>query len=135
MFRMGRHNDRHLRTVMAVLLLVYGAATLLHFAHNAEFLADYPSMPTWLSRPAVYGAWLGITALGVCGYLLLRRGYRVPGLCVIAVYAVQGFDGLAHYMVAPFGHHTAAMHLTIWFEVAAAGLLLAAVTCSMATLR
>jgi hypothetical protein len=41
--------------------LAYAAASLVHFVHNAEFLADYPSMPAWLSRATVYGAWLGLS--------------------------------------------------------------------------
>ena len=112
-------------TMIMALLLVCGAASLIHFTHNAEFLADYPNMPTSLSRSAIYGAWIGVTALGICGYWLLRRGYQVSGLCVIAAYAALGFDSLTHYVLAPFEHHSVAMHLTIWFEVAAAGLLLA----------
>jgi hypothetical protein len=130
---MGAHNPR-VATVIVALLLVYGAGSLIHFIHNAEFLADYPNMPTWLSRSAIYGAWIGITALGICGYLLLRRGHHVLGLCVIAAYAALGFDGLAHYILAPFEHHSVAMHLTIWFEVVAAGLLLATVAWFMAKL-
>jgi hypothetical protein len=74
----------------------------------------------------VYAAWLGITAIGAVGYLLVRRGYRLGGLCAIAVYAALGFDGLAHYRLAPLSDHTAAMNLTIWLEVATAALLLIA---------
>ena len=59
------------------LLLAYGAASLLHFAHNAEFLADYPNMPAWLTRAQVYGVWLAITALGLAGCHLMRIGYRI----------------------------------------------------------
>lgn len=116
------------------LLLVYGTASLVHFTHNAEFLAEYPNMPAWLSRSTIYAAWTGITTIGACGYWLLRRGYRIPGLCVIAAYAALGFDSLAHYVVAPFEHHSAAMHWTIGFEVAAAALLLTTVACFMAKL-
>ena len=121
-------------TMIMALLLVYGAASLIHFTHNAEFLADYPNMATWLSRSAIYGAWIGVTALGICGYWLVRRGYRVAGLCAIAAYAALGFDSLTHYVLAPFEHHSVAMHLTIWLEVGAAGLLLATVAWFMARL-
>lgn len=112
---------------MLVLLLAYGAASLLHFAHNAEFLAEYPNMPAWLTRAQVYGVWLGITAIGLFGALLVRSGYRIAGLAVIAVYAAIGFDGLAHYTRAPLSAHTAMMNATIWLEAIAAALLLAAV--------
>jgi hypothetical protein len=117
---------RH-RKVVVTALLAYATASLIHFAHNAEFLADYPNMPGWLSRAGVYGAWLGVTAVGILGYLLLRRGFGRLGLCVIGIYAVLGFDSLAHYWVAPFGAHDLAMHGTIWLEVATAAVLLWAV--------
>ncbi len=111
---------------LPILLLVYGASSLLHFAHNAEFLADYPNLPASLSRMNVYGAWLGITAIGALGWLLVRLGYRLAGLTVIAVYATFGFDGLGHYTLAPVAAHTSMMNATIWLEVFAAGLLLVA---------
>lgn len=119
---------------LLALLLLYGAASLVHFTHNAEFLGDYPNMPAWLSRSGVYGAWIAVTAIGICGYVLWRRGYRILGLCVIAAYAALGFDGLAHYALAPFADHSATMHLTIGLEVAAAASLLAAVVAHMAKL-
>jgi len=109
------------------LLLLYGAASLLHFSHNAEYLADYPNLPDWLSRSQVYVAWFCITGLGASGYILQRQGHELGGLVLVALYAVLGFDGLLHYSRAPIGAHTAAMNLTIWFEVAAAALLLCAV--------
>ena len=108
------------------LMFAYAAASLLHYAHNAEFLAEYPNMPAWLSRSTVYAAWIGVTAMGAIGYFIFRRGYRLAGLGVIAVYAALGFDGLGHYGLAPFSAHTAATHVTIWLEAATAGLVLIA---------
>ena len=104
--------------------ILYFAASLLHFAHNAEYLTDYPNLPAWLSRSQVYVAWLCITAVGVLGYILYRRGRQLAGFAVLAVYAALGFDGLLHYSRAPFTTHTMTMNLTIWSEVVAAGLLL-----------
>ena len=106
---------------------LYTAASLLHFSHNAEFLADYPNLPASLTRLGVYGAWLAVTAVGVGGFLLLRWRLRVAGLLVLAVYAAFGFDGLAHYTLAPMSAHTGMMNFTILFEVAAALLLLGVV--------
>ena len=110
--------------VLAALLVVYGAASLLHFSHNAEYLAAYPNLPAWLSRADVYLAWVAVTLVGVTGYLLWRRGHALPGLLVLAAYALSGFDGLLHYRRASFSRHSAMMNLTIWVEVAAAALLL-----------
>ena len=117
--------------VLLVLLIAYGAASLFHYSHNAEFLNEYPNLPAWLSRAQVYGAWLSVTAVGLVGYFLVRWRYRLLGLIVLAVYGVLGLDGLGHYAVAPPSAHTLTMNLTIWLEVVTAVLLLAAVASFM----
>jgi hypothetical protein len=117
------------------MLLLYLAASLLHFAHNAEYLSDYPNLPAWLGRGDVYLVWLGLAAVGVGGYALYRGGWRLAGLLLLGAYAASGFDGLLHYSRAPFAAHTAAMNFTIWFEFVAAGLLLLAVGASLAKKR
>jgi hypothetical protein len=71
--------------------------------------------------------WLGITAVGAVGYLLLRARWRRLGLAVLAVYAAIGFDGLLHYTRAPSMAHSGTMNVTIWSEVVAAALVLAIV--------
>ncbi len=109
---------------MLPLMLVYGAASLLHFVHNAVYLHDYPNLPAWLTAGGVVAAWLLVAGLGVLGYLLYSRVSRVAGLIVIAAYAVLGFGGLDHYTVAPVAAHTVAMNLTILLEAATAAVLL-----------
>lgn len=111
---------------LVALLALYCAASLAHFVHNARFLADYPNMPAWLSPLQVMGAWLAVTAVGVLGWVVTRTRWPLPGLLLIAAYAGLGFDGLAHYTLAPMAAHSPAMNLTIWSEVVAAALLLAA---------
>ncbi|MGH8670312.1 MAG: hypothetical protein ACREUN_09720 [Burkholderiales bacterium] len=120
--------------LVVVLLLIYGAASLMHYTHNAEFLREYPNMPGWLPRSRVYAAWIAVTAIGMCGYVLWRLGYKIVGLAVIGAYAGLGFDGLAHYAIAPFRDHSATMHATIWLEVLTAALLLATVVGCMTKL-
>jgi hypothetical protein len=107
------------------LMLVYGAASLLHFMHNAVYLRDYPNLPVWLTSAGVVGAWLVVAATGVLGYLLYSRVSRIAGLMGITAYAVLGFGGLDHYTVAPVSAHTVAMNLTILLEAATAAVLLA----------
>ena len=109
---------------LLILLLIYGAASFIHFVHNAEFLVDYPNIPSSWSRPGVYFAWIGLTAIGVAGWILVARGYPLAGLLLFAVYAALGFDSLGHYVLAPLSDHTATMNSTILFEVAAAALAL-----------
>jgi hypothetical protein len=112
--------------LVLVLLAVYCAASLVHFAHNAEFVADYPNLPAWLTRSKVYVAWLAVTSVGVAGVILLHLRLRRTGLLLVAGYALLGFAGLDHYWVAPFAAHSLAMHATIGFEVASAAALLVA---------
>jgi hypothetical protein len=115
---------RNSRQVLPWLLVLYAALSLLHFAHNAEYLAQYPNLPTSWTRADVYFAWCGVTSIGLLGYGLYRGGLARSGLAVLAIYATLGFDGLLHYTRAPMAHHSAAMNLTIWAEFAAAALLL-----------
>jgi len=108
---------------LLALLALYCAASLIHFAHNAEFVSAYPNLPASLTRTKVYLAWLAITAVGATGIVAFRLGLRLPGLLLIAAYAALGFAGLDHYWVAAMSAHTFAMNATIWFEVTAAGVL------------
>ena len=110
--------------LLLVALIAYGVASLFHFTHNAVFIDAYPNLPASLTPARVYLAWVVEAALGVCGYILVTRGLRLLGLSMIALYAALGFDGLAHYSLAPMSAHTIAMNLTIWCEVLAATVLL-----------
>jgi hypothetical protein len=113
--------------ILPVLLLAYGAASLAHFIHNAEFLPDYPGLPATWNRAGVYGAWLAMTAVGIAGWLLSGSRYRMAGLLSLAAYAMAGLDSLGHYVLAPFSAHSAAMNSTILAEIVAAALVLAEV--------
>src|SRR5271170_1782628 len=106
------------------LVALYAAASLLHFAHNAEHLAQYPNLPSSWSRLEVYLAWCVATLPGIVGYALYRRNNRQSGLSLLALYAILGFAGLLHYTRAPFAHHASMMNITICTEVAAAAALL-----------
>ena len=117
------------------LLPLYAAASFWHFMHNAEYLADYPNLPAWLSRADVYVAWCTITGVGALGYVLYRLKAPRVGMLIIALYAGTGFDGLLHYARAPVSHHTMTMNLTIWSEAVAAALLLTGVATVAVRLR
>jgi hypothetical protein len=101
-------------------LLVYAAASLFHHVHNAVNLAAYPGMPRWLSPAQVYVAWGVTTSVGVLGYLLLRAGRVAAGLVILLLYAVLGFAGLEHYLLAPMPAHSPMMNLSIALEVVTA---------------
>jgi hypothetical protein len=111
-----------------VLLALYCFASALHFAHNAEYIAFYPSMPSWLTREKVYGAWVAITCIGVLGVLLASAGWRTAAALPLAAYGALGLGGLGHYSLALCSQHTFFSNFTIWFEVVA-GVALAASEC------
>ncbi|MBJ2154201.1 hypothetical protein [Variovorax sp. IB41] len=118
--------------LLAVLTVAYFLTSLGHFTHNAEFICEYPNLPASLTSAKVYAAWVGITSVGVLGFLLIRKRFVMTGLLLVAAYALLGFDGLGHYALAPMAWHTRTANLTILSEVVAAALLLAATVCLLA---
>jgi hypothetical protein len=122
------------RTLL-LLALLYAMASLIHFAHNAIFLPDYPNLPAWLTPGGVWAAWCGVTAVGAFGFHVHARISRVPGLVILAVYGLLGFAGLDHYTVAPVSAHSLMMNSTILFEVATAAAFLAFVGHSLRAVR
>jgi H+/Cl- antiporter ClcA len=108
------------------LFAVYSVASLTHFVHNAEFIAFYPNMPSWITRETVYLAWLGIGCLGLSGLLMWRFKLFALGMLCMGAYGALGIDGLAHYSLALCGEHTLATNFTIWFEVITGFVLLIA---------
>jgi uncharacterized membrane protein len=116
----GRREER----MLLLLTIVYAAASLLHFAHNAVFLQAYPNLPVWLTAAGVWAAWCGVTAVGALGYFVYRHVSRIAGFITLAAYALLGFAGLDHYAVAPVSAHSLDMNMTILAECAAAAALL-----------
>ncbi len=92
----------HLPKPFILLVAAYFLTSLGHFAHNAEFICEYPNLPAWLTRAKVYAAWLAITAVGLVGFILIKNKLMPAGLLLVAIYAALGFDGLGHYAVAPW---------------------------------
>ena len=119
------HVRKHaLPRLLRALLVVYALASLIHFAHNAAYLASYPNMPHGWTAAGVCLAWIAMTAIGAIGVVLFARESEKAALCVIVVYATCGLDSLGHYVLAPISSHTHAMNATILLEVGAAALLL-----------
>lgn len=98
------------------LLSAYFAASLAHFAHNAEYIAVYPNLPGWITRDTVYLAWAAITAVGAAGLLVLKTRWPAIGLLLLGAYGAFGLDGLAHYTLALCSEHTLGTNVTIWAE-------------------
>jgi len=118
-----------------LLFLVFFAANLTHFVHNAEYIAYYPGIPSWLTREKVYLAWVAGASVGLIGLRMYRTRWKVLGLVLLAAYGALGIDGLAHFTLALCSDHTLVTNLTIWFEVLAGlSLLLASAVLAGQTL-
>lgn len=120
---------------LAVLMIIYGAASLIHFVHNAVYIKEYPNLPRWITPVGIYTSWFAIAAVGALGYGLRRKVSSTLGLLAIALYALLGFGGLDHYVIAPIGAHSIAMNATIIVEVSAASALLIFLAHSLLTNR
>jgi hypothetical protein len=97
------------------------------------FADSYPGLPASLTPLRIMGAWLLEATIGIVGYVLVRRDHHRLGLGLIALYAVLGFDGFAHYTLAPAAAHTIAMNASIWGEAIAGALLLIVVATRVAS--
>jgi hypothetical protein len=109
---------------LALATIAYGLASLLHFAHNGLFLAEYPHLPSSITVLVICCTWLATTSIGAIGWWAVSAGRIALGLTLIGAYACFGFDGLAHYSVAPLSAHTMGMNATIGLEALAAAILL-----------
>lgn len=108
---------KHLESPLPILFLLYTAASLAHFTHNAEYIAIYPGLPVWMTRESVYLAWLAVAGVGLLAIAAsFKRWQRAAALLLIA-YGLLGTDGLLHYTLALCSEHTLATNLTIWAEV------------------
>jgi hypothetical protein len=116
-------------------VIAFAIASVVHFTHNAEYIHEYPGMPSGWMRAHVYVAWAAMTLLGVAGWLVLQRGWRRSGLLMLAAYAACGLDSLGHYLLAPPPAHTFAMNATILAEVTAAALVMLEVLNRVKTAR
>jgi len=97
----GADVERRLPSASTV-KLVLGAAvasTLVHYTDNFVNIDDYPQ-PHWITHAVIPTAWVLLTAFGLGGYALFRRGrYTAAGLCLL-VYSYTGLSSLGHY---PYG--------------------------------
>jgi hypothetical protein len=121
--------------ILLALMTLYGAASLLHFVHNAVYIQDYPNLPKWITPLGVYASWCVIAMIGALGYWLYLKVSPAYGLMAVTICALLGFGALDHYALAPIGVHSIAMNATIIAEVSAASALLAFIAYLLTTSR
>jgi hypothetical protein len=113
--------------LLLAFLLVYMVGSFIHHFHNAQFIDEYPNMPTGFPPAIAYVVWTAVTAVGLAGYYAVRRGHELLGLAVLALYAAYGLLVLGHYKLAPMSAHSVGANVTIWLELVTAALLLGTV--------
>jgi hypothetical protein len=85
---------------LGVLRLVIAASvvsTAVHYADNYVAIGAFPQ-PDWIDRPSVIVTWVALTAVGLLGYVLYRRGSHPAAELCLAVYSVTGISTLGHYL-------------------------------------
>lgn len=102
---------------MPILVALYTGASLIHFTHNAEYVAFYPGLPAWMTRESVYLAWLAVASIGLAAGVASWFGCRRTAAVLLGIYGLFGFDGLLHYTLALCSEHSFAANATIWAEV------------------
>jgi hypothetical protein len=71
--------------------------TSFHYTDNYVSIDTYPQ-PDWVTTGAVLLSWPLLTAFGVAGYLLYRRGrFELAHACLL-VYSTTGLSSLGHFL-------------------------------------
>ena len=124
---------RHVKALSRV--LVAGAVlTTVHYTDNYLYFDEYPQ-PASLRRWQVYAGWLLLTAVGVAGYRLYRRGLVAAAYVCLVVYSYTGLSSLGHYLYGALGEFSAKQHVFILVDGAAGASVVAFVLWSAFTLR
>ena len=72
------------------------ALTAFHFTDNYVSIDTYPQ-PDWVTKPVVIVSWTLLTAIGIAGYLLYRRGSLAAAQTCLVVYSYTGLSSLGHF--------------------------------------
>ena len=113
---MGTERDAARSNLLLGFLMAYMVGSFIHHFHNAQFIDEYPNMPTGFPVAIAYVVWGGVTAVGLAGYYFARRGHELIGLLGVGIYAAYGLLVLGHYRLAPMSAHSVGANVTIWLE-------------------
>jgi hypothetical protein len=83
-------------TVLRGVLVASIASTAVHYSDNAIALDRYP--PDTVTIPGIVVTWVGLTAIGLLGYVLYRRERFPAAQICLAIYSITGISTLAHYL-------------------------------------
>ena len=83
------------------------ASSIVHYTDNYLAFDRFPNDGPGpdVTADSIWIAWVVLTAFGVAGYVLYRRGQVRRGSALLAVYSISGLIGLGHYTAS--GHERA----------------------------
>lgn len=84
-------------TVVGLVVAASVLLTAFHFTDNYVSIETYPQ-PDWVSGAVVLVSWPLLTALGVAGYLLYRRGRLAAAQVLLVLYSYTGISSLGHFL-------------------------------------
>lgn len=106
------------------LLFATVLGSILHYADNLLFFAEYPE-PPWINRSMIDAFWFAMTPLAWLGYRLIKAGSRNAGALVLMGYVACNLLALGHYRYAPMCSVAPRINAFIWLEAGLACLLAA----------
>ena len=115
--------------VMASVLL-----TAFHFTDNYVSIETYPQ-PDWITGAVVLVAWPLLTAFGVAGYLLYRRGRFAAAHACLLAYSYTGLSSLGHFLSGSPDEFTTRGLVSVLIDGAAGSAVLAVTVWSILALR
>jgi hypothetical protein len=88
--------------ILKALLIFSVLSTGIHFTHNFVEIDSYPEelVPGPVTQVAIVAFWPLLTAIGIHGYRLYRRGRLQEAHVMLATYSLLGISTLAHFLDA-----------------------------------
>jgi hypothetical protein len=123
-------------SVATVGLVVFASVllTAFHFTDNYVSLETYPQ-PDWVTGPVVLVSWPLLTAFGVVGYLLYRRGRLAAAHACLLVYSYTGLSSLGHFLSGSPDEFTTRGLVSVLIDGFAGSAVLAVTLWSIVALR
>ena len=98
--------------------------TAFHFTDNYVSIETYPQ-PEWVTRPVVVVSWSLLTAIGLGGLWLHRRGSFALAHACLLVYSYAGLSSLGHFLSGPPDEFTTRGLVSVLIDGAAGSAVLA----------
>ena len=103
------------------------AVSIVHYADNYLAFDRYPAGGPGpeVTADTIWIAWVVLTAFGIAGYVLYRRGRLHAGAALLAVYSLSGLVGLGHYTTDGMSGLAWWRHVHIWADILCGAAVLA----------